>query len=138
MRLLSRREHSRAELAAKLQATAGEGEDIDGLLDSLESSGLLSDARYAEGRARVRGGGLGDQRLAHELRQRGVAAELIETTLSALPDEADRARAAWQRRFGTRPLDRADWAKQARFLQSRGFAVGTIRRVLDSPDEDEP
>jgi regulatory protein len=106
------------------------------LLDALEASGLLSDQRFATGRARVRGAALGNQRVAQELRQRGVDSALIDETLAALPDEHARAVAVWRRKFAHPPADRNEWVKQARFLQSRGFAAGTIRRVLDSPDEE--
>jgi regulatory protein len=99
---------------------------------------LLSDARFAEGRAQSRGVGLGNQRLAHELRQRGVSDALIDAAIAELPDEFERAAATWRKRFGLRPVDRVEWARQARFLQSRGFAMGTIRRVLDALDEEEP
>ena len=38
------------------------------------------------------------------------------------------------------PADAREWARQARFLQSRGFATDIIRRVLKSAgaSEDEP
>lgn len=122
----------------RLEAAGFGAEELEPLLGELQSSGLLSDARMAEARAQSRGKLLGDQRLAHELRQRGVDDSLIESALAGLPDEYERAIAVWRKRFGLLPADRSDWARQARFLQSRGFSMGTIRRVLDAPDEEEP
>ena len=52
LRLLGRREHSRAELARKLQAHAAPEDDLEALLDELARRKLLSDERYAESRAR--------------------------------------------------------------------------------------
>lgn len=136
--MLARRDYSRAELQRRLEGAGYGPDEFEPLLGELQSSGLLSDARMAEARAQSRCKMLGDQRLAHELRQRGVDDSLIESTLAGLPDEYERASAVWRKRFGFRPTDRTGWAQQARFLQSRGFAMGTIRRVLDAPDEEEP
>ena len=142
LRLLSRREYSRAELARKL-AAAGDSagaphapDELAALLDSLETAGLLSDTRYATSRMHARGTRLGDARLKNELRQQGIADETIAAALEQMPDEAVRARAVWSRRFGVAPADRSEWAKQARFLQSRGFSVSTIRQLLGSLDDD--
>ena len=119
-------------MTQRLAPHAEDHEALAGLLDSLVASGLLSDARYAEGRARTRSARLGDARLRNELQQRGVDGELIAATLAQLPKEIERAQAIWLRKFGVKAANRQEWAKQARFLQSRGFSVGTIRRVLDN------
>jgi len=52
LRLLARREHSRAELARKLAPHAGSAQELQTLLDSLIEKKQLSDARYASERAR--------------------------------------------------------------------------------------
>jgi regulatory protein len=36
----------------------------------------------------------------------------------------------WAGRFAAPPADAREWARQARFLQGRGFASETIRRLL--------
>jgi regulatory protein len=134
LRLLARRDYSRAELARKLQseATTDErAEQLTALLDELEQGGYVSDTRYAEQRTGARAGRLGNARLAHELRTKGVDEAIIETALDAAGNEIDRARSVWQKKFGSPPASREDWAKQARFLQSRGFSSDTIRRLLD-------
>ena len=50
--------------------------------------------------------------------------------------EYDRALEVWKKRFSAKPEDRAVYAKQARFLASRGFAHDVIRRILGEGDED--
>ena len=51
-------------------------------------------------------------------------------------NEEASARGGWQRKFGETPKNREEWAKQARFLQSRGFGFEIIKRVLnDTPEE---
>jgi len=138
LRLLSGREHSRAELTRKL-AGAGESEAIEALLDRLEEVDLLSDARFAQSYIRSRQARLGNQRLRLELKQRGVAEHLIDAALqeSIEGDDDARARQVWQKKFGTPPTDAREWAKQARFLQGRGFAADIIHRILKDCD-DEP
>ena len=73
--------------------------------------------------------------MRHNLKTRGVTAELIDEQLAqaGLPGEAERARVAWSRKFSAAPGDAREWARQARFLQSRGFAGDIIRRLLKDP-----
>lgn len=135
---LARREHSRAELAKKL-SPHGTQEDIDRVLSSLQDAKLLSDERFAAAFIRSRCERFGIGRLRQELRQRGVASELVEQELATetLADEAVRARSVWQRKYGVAPADAREWAKQARFLQTRGFSSEVIRRLLKNMDEQE-
>lgn len=136
--LLARREHSRAELARKLGRFAADPAEIDAVLDELGRRKLLSDDRFAEARARSLGAKVGAARLEHELRARGVdAAAIARVTAAARASEIDRARAAWQKRFGRAPADAAERAKQARFLQGRGFSFEAIRRVVGGADGDQ-
>jgi regulatory protein len=134
VRLLARREHTRAELARKL-AAHGTPEEIDTVLNELAGSGLQSDARFAESYLRSQGARLGAARLRQTLRQKGVAPDLIAAHVEDLPDELDRARAVWQKKFSAAPADRSDWARQARFLQARGFSAEIIRKLLKECEE---
>jgi len=131
--LLARREHTRAELARKL-APHGTEEEIDTVLNELARTGLRSDVRFAESYLRSQSGRLGGARLRQTLRQKGVCAELVQTQVAnmfnELPDELARARAVWQKKFATVPADMKEWAKQARFLQGRGFSSEIIRKLL--------
>lgn len=133
---LARREHSRAELAKKL-AAYGEQEEIDSVLNSLQEAKLLSDQRFAAAFVRSRAERFGTGRLRQELRQRGVEDNLVEQELGAgdMPSEIERARVVWQKKFDGQPQDAREWAKQARFLQGRGFSGDVIRRVLKEADE---
>ncbi len=133
--MLARREHSRAELTRKL-STDGTLEDIQAMLDKLEQSGLLSDARFAESFVSSRAARFGTAKLRHSLRAKGVSDEVIAAALPADADsEMERARDVWRRKFGAAPDDRADYARQARFLQGRGFSSDVIRKVLRDIEE---
>ena len=48
-------------------------------------------------------------------------------------DDLERARVVWRRKFPAAPTDAREWARQARFLQGRGFASDVIRRLLKEP-----
>ncbi len=101
------------------------------MLDTLEKEGLLSDQRYAESVARVRGARFGSARVRQELEQKGVAPHLIQATTDALRDsESDRLREVWAKKFGTPPADFAEAARQSRFLLQRGFSTDLIRRLM--------
>jgi regulatory protein len=135
--LLSRREHSRAELAKKLRPHAESAEEIEAVLDRLEQDKLLSDARFAESLAHRRAGRYGSTRLKMELQQQGVAGELVAATVaSAKLDELAQAREVFARKFGE-PADTPEGRnKQAAFLLRRGFPSGVVARVMRGGDDD--
>ena len=131
MKFLARREHSRAELRAKLHPHAQEGEDVEAVLDELEKRNWLSDERAAEQIVHAKRGRFGAHRITHELRRKGIAEELISNALPALKEsELKAAREVWQSKFGTLPKNNNEKAKQVRFLQSRGFAPDVIFKLL--------
>jgi regulatory protein len=138
IRLLARREHTRTELARKL-AGHGTPEEIELVLAEMEATQLQSDSRTAESWLRGNAARLGGSRLRHSLKSRGLAPELIEAQIEQadLPDEMDRARAIWSRKFSAAPSNAKEWARQARFLQSRGFAGDVVRRLLKEPREED-
>jgi regulatory protein len=137
LRLLARREHSRAELGRKLAAHARPEDDLESLLEDLSKRKLLSDERYAESRAHALSHKYGAARIAHELRAKGLDKGLAEQTVKgARATEAERAREVWRRKFPVAPKTREERARQMRFLQSRGFSFDAIRAVVGGPGED--
>lgn len=135
LRLLTRRDHSRAELKAKLAALAESEEQLEAVLDVLQAERLLSDKRYAAQRVVARAGRYGDARLKQELRQQGVSDDDISTALPEGGDEAMRCRAVLTRKFQQPAQTREELARQMRFLQYRGFSSDVIRRVMRGVDE---
>jgi regulatory protein len=137
LRLLARREHSRAELGRKLAVHAGSEDDLEALLEDLLRRKLLSEERYAESRAHSLSRKYGAARIAHELRAKGLDKGLAEQASSAArATEVERAREVWRRKFRVAPKTRGEQAKQMRFLQSRGFSFDAIRAVVVGPRED--
>lgn len=137
LRLLALREHSRAELARKLAGLGTPGE-VEATLDRMAELGLQSDRRFAESWVRSKAGRFGTARLRMDLARRGVDADTIAAVLSEADSGTDieRARAVWAAKFGTLARDRREWARQARFLQGRGFSTDVIAKLLkEGPDE---
>ena len=150
LQYLARREYSRAELRGKLlphiqadadfeQAFDSSGHvNLDALLDDLTARGWLSDERATAQLVHAKRSRFGTQRITHELRQKGIAEELISAALPALKEsELAAARDVWLRKFGTAPKDDKEKARQMRFMQSRGFGFDVIFKVLKTSDVEE-
>ena len=127
---LARRDYSRAELRRKLLSADADESVVDSILDDLERESLLSDRRFAENIVRARGARFGSRRVVGDLRSKGVADGAEDLIASLKADDQVRAQAAWERKFGVAPVNRADEARQMRFLLGRGFPVDVIRRVV--------
>ena len=135
LQLLTRRDHSRAELRAKLAGHAESADELEAVLDRLQGERLLSDQRFASQRVVARAGRYGNARLRQELRHKGVGDDEIAAALPEGGDESERCRAVWARKFGELPHSAEERARQMRFLQYRGFSGEAIRRVLSGADE---
>ena len=86
LRLLARRDYSRAELAQRLRARGLPLTDIDAALDDFERLGYLSDTRYAQALVAQRAGHLGQRAIARDLRERGIAADDAKVAMSPLAE----------------------------------------------------
>ena len=132
--LLARREHSRVELARKLQRYLEPGDDaseIDRVVDVLQTQNLLSDARFANALVGQRAGRYGDMRMRRDLRDRGVEAAAVDAAMEKLRGtELARAHAVWAKRFDALPTSAEERGRQGRYLQARGFSMHAITRVL--------
>ena len=137
LRLLAGREHSRLELRRKLANHAESPEQLEALLDELTRKSQQSDERFAELRSRVLSRKYGSSRITYDLRSKGVSDEVIEASVvEAQSTELARAKEAWRKRFGSKPANALEKAKQMRFLQSRGFSFDMIKQVISGIDED--
>jgi regulatory protein len=113
------------------------------VLDELEAKNWLSDRRFAESYVADHRRREGAVKLAHALRQRGIADSLIAEVLATLntshSDESEvaRARSVWRKKFAEPPSSQQQRAKQMRFLQGRGFSIETIRLAMTTSEEME-
>ena len=139
LKLLARREHSRAELARKLSVHAGDPAEVERVLDDFERRGWLSERRVVEQLVHARRPRYGARRIERDLLQKGVSEEAVAAALAGLKaGELEAAREVWRRKFGGRqPRGPADHARQVRFLQGRGFGLEVILRVIKGGQEAE-
>lgn len=131
LRLLSQREHSRAELIKKLTPHVQDGEDLGAVLDDLQAKDFINETRVLESVVHRRASRLGSARIRQELQAKGLPVEAIQEAVAKLQDsELDRARGVWARKFAQPPQTPQENAKQTRFLLTRGFSGDVVRRVL--------
>jgi regulatory protein len=131
---LARREYSRAELRSRLLKGDVAAEAVDAALDELAASGLLSDTRFANAVVRQKSGAYSRRAISETLKAKGVTGDEAAGALAGHEvHDADAIVALWRRRFGAAPRDDREKARQVRFLQSRGFALSAIFRLLRNP-----
>lgn len=138
LKLLSRRDYFRAELAERLRRGDFADEDVSRALGRCEELGLLDDdrlaARFVELRATERG--WGPRRLRLELERRGVAAEVAEAATRLDPDQLRAALRTALRRAELR-APRQWWrlpARRGRMVSSllaRGFEAESAIAAVD-------
>ena len=135
---LARREHSRLELERKLKPYAQTPEELSSVLDTLEQRGFLSAKRMMEQVIHMRKTKFGSLRIVHELREKGIAENLIAAALPNIKEtEQDNAREVWRKKFSVMPANAKELGRQMRFLLGRGFTPEVIRQVLRHPDKEE-
>ncbi len=140
---MGKREYSYHELAQKLKTYAEESDEdsvndeISAILDDFKKRGWLSDARFTEQIVHARSHKFGSAKIAHELREKGVSQELIESAIEQVKDnELENAKEVWLKKYKNAPTSRDEWTRQARFLQSRGFGFDVIKKVLNTKTDD--
>jgi len=139
--LLAGRDFGRAELARRLERRGYPAAVVAAVVEGLVAERLLSETRFVEQFIRQHAGrGHGPARIRAELRERGVPEEEIEAGLDAAAEDwVALARDARRRRFGLSPPgDYAERARQARFLQYRGFSHEQIRAALGPGEDTDP
>ncbi|MEP6606778.1 MAG: recombination regulator RecX [Nitrosospira sp.] len=135
---LARREHSRLELERKLKPYAQTSEELSSVLDTLEQRGFLSAVRMVEQVIHMRKTKFGSLRIVHELREKGIAENLIAAALPNIKEtEQHNSREVWRKKFSAVPANAKEFGRQMRFLMGRGFAPEVIRQVLRHPDKEE-
>jgi len=133
VRLLARREHSIEELRRKLLSKGYPPDTIEPVVQKLAGKRLVSDERFTSSFVHHHAKrGQGPVRIRAELRQQGIPDSQLEEALrSADIDWVQLAREVRRRKFGaTAPRSLGERAKQARFLQYRGFDAEQLRAAF--------
>ena len=109
---------------------------MEGVLDRLVEQQFLDDGRFVDMFIRSRAErGQGPVRISHELREKGVDSEVIETALAAAEaDWIELARATLARKFPDPAADFPERARRMRFLEYRGYTRKQIAAALKGGD----
>jgi regulatory protein len=143
LNLLSRRDHSEAELRRKLSPKGFSAEELDTVMTRLRNAGYLDDRRFAHSfaEAAIRNGRGYGFRLRMDLSRRGIQDEIIEDTLATLGTEYDEIATLSElmvRKFKGFDPQRADERQKRRvisYFQRRGFSLAAIVRVFRDMEE---
>ena len=120
MKFLALRERSEQEVRARLRRSCYDEQTIHRVLDTLGLHDLVSDSRFAEAWVHARSRKYGKNRIAQELRVKGVDRHEAETALDTLTEEDEYRRAVEQakklcRKFQNEPK------KIAQSLTRKGY-----------------
>jgi regulatory protein len=123
LRALSRRDHSRSSLEARLERASVSVGDRREVLDRAERAGLVDDTRFADARARLLAErGAGDLLVLDDLVRHGVDEAVARARLAGLePEPARAARIVANRGLSLRTV---------RYLASRGFTEDTLEPLV--------
>ena len=138
LRLLSQREHSRAELERKLAKYEEVPGTLAAALDELAAKDFISEARVVQSVVHQRAPRMGAARVRQELQHKGIAPAAIAEAVAGLREtELARAREVWARRFEIPAADAKERARQARFLIARGFSGEVVSKVINASRRDD-
>lgn len=131
--LLSRREYSRHEMFQRLEPRSKDESQLQKLLDKLVEAGYQSDQRFAESFLRSRiNRGLGQMRIARELKDKGIDSDLIEEMMSLDTDWFQLAYESGMKKSQSLDFnDYKDKQKLFRYLAYRGFSMDQIQYALE-------
>ena len=135
--LLARRDFASGELRQRLLTQGFDSGEIEQALAELAGAGTLNDARYAQNYVAYHAGrGQGPLRISAQLRRFALEPALIEAALAEGPDWRALARQVCRGKFGAAAASSwAHKARQARFLQYRGFSADHIRAATGADSE---
>lgn len=139
MNLLAMREHSEDELYQKLTQKFNHPVVVADVIRVLKKEGLQSDLRFAEAFINMRKRqGKGQKLISMELKERGIANELIGELVQADDESWNKlALSVRQKKFNMHaPKDIKEKTKQIRFLTGRGFNHANIQYALKFDTDD--
>lgn len=134
LNFLSYRPRSAAEVRRNLRKKEVPDSVIEQVIERLERTGLVDDAAFArfwvENREMSKP--RSERGLRFELRQKGVADDVITTALSEINEDDSAYRAALERAHRIPHTDKQVFAKRlGSFLARRGFTYNVVRETVD-------
>lgn len=135
--LLEHRAHSKKELAAKIARSEFDREAANAAADRMEELGLVDDEQYARRLAQelFTRKQFGARRVKQELRQKGIAEEIIAVVLEEFSPERDESvgkiREILDRRYPTAREDEKVRRRAVAALQRYGYSMDDVFTVLN-------
>lgn len=139
LRLLARKDYSRAEMRQKLGQKGFSGEEIEKVLHKLSVRQLLNDLRYAQRLANYYGQEKlwGPWRIKHKLKEKGICPEIVEEVIgqeeNKIPAE-ERLKKLLEKKLKNRTLSKfskQEIKKLTNQLYRHGFAWEEIVAILN-------
>lgn len=135
LRILSMREHSVKQLSLKLMRKSDRTNLVNAVIEELGDKKFLSDERFTESFVHSRANkGFGPIKIKFELKDKGIQSNIIEEHINENADFwFEIAHHQYVKKYGLKKVSNyEEWAKRARFMQSRGFNSAQIDRVIES------
>lgn len=129
--LLSKKEYSRNQLFYRLKEISNDEIEINDVLNQLEKKNFLSTNRFVDSIVERKKSKYGYTKIIRELIKNGTNEEKIEEIRNNLKlTEYERALNVLRKRFIESPKNNIEYAKQIRFLSSRGFSKEVIFKII--------
>lgn len=123
LRLLEKRDYSKAELAAKLVEKGEDASDAEAVSERMAELGFVNDENYAGMVVRhYAAKGYGRARIREELRRRRVPRELWDAALLELPEQTDTVERLLAAKLRGRAPEGDDLRRACAALIRRGFS----------------
>lgn len=123
LRLLEKRDYSKAELAAKLVEKGEDPTEAEAVSERMAELGFVNDENYAGMIVRhYAAKGFGRARIREELRKRRVARELWDAALCELPEQSDTVERLLETKLRGRAPEGDDLRRACAALIRRGFS----------------
>lgn len=139
LRLLTARSYTARSLLRKLTQKGIVPEEARAVLDRLEASGLVNDAKFAEqyARSKVLTSGASKRRVVQDLRRKGIAESLANTAIAQVFADEEIDSAAMAEKTARKKLGQLG-ALEPRilrqrlfgFLARRGYDLDDIKKVV--------
>ena len=133
-RYLNYRPRSESEVRERLQRRGFDGDGIEAVIAGLKEQGLLDDVVFAQfwKENRESFSPRSQWLTARELRQKGVAGDVIEQAVAEVDDGDNAYRAAVSKIRHWKLSDYQDFRRRlGEYLRRRGFGYGVISRTLE-------
>ncbi|MHB8091434.1 MAG: regulatory protein RecX [Syntrophales bacterium] len=143
-RLLGIRAHSERELRLKLKSGNFAPAVVEDVIVRCRELGYINDGEFARQRARALATNrlAGNRRIAFDLQEKGVAADLRAAAIAAVDeemDEAERIRRLLGKRLPGQTSGRTEEKEKARLIRNlmgKGFPLELILRTINEQEEE--